>query len=107
MNALASSLQSPALSSSALMSLARQAGVVPRQASFARAGKAINAGANLALCAAAGVDPVDGASRPVKDVSANVVWWRGALHHPQFEEARSAPRCHGNRDIAFILLRRM
>lgn len=82
MNALASSLQSSALSSSALMSLARQAGVTPRQASFARTGKAINAGAYLALCAAAGVDPVDGASRPVKDVSANVVWWllSGALY---------------------------
>jgi transcriptional regulator with XRE-family HTH domain len=82
MNALSSSLQSAALSSSALMSLARQAGVTPRQASFARAGKAINAGAYLALCAAAGVDPVDGTVRPVKVVSADVVWWllSGALY---------------------------
>jgi hypothetical protein len=64
------------------MGLACQAGVTPRQASFARTGKAINAGSYLALCAASGIDPVDGKSRPAKVLSPNVVWWllSGALY---------------------------
>jgi hypothetical protein len=49
--------------------------VTPRQAALARVGKPINAGAYLALCGAAGLDPVHGASRPVKTVSSNVAWW--------------------------------
>jgi hypothetical protein len=82
MNALSTALQSLISSRTALDSLARQAGIMPRQVSLARSGKAINAGAHLALCAAAGVDPVDGAAQPVKVVSADVVWWllSGALY---------------------------
>jgi transcriptional regulator with XRE-family HTH domain len=66
-----------ALRSSArpLASLAAEANVTPRQVSLARSGKPINAGAYLALCGAAGIDPVDGSARPVKSVAANVEWW--------------------------------
>lgn len=82
MNSLANTLQSSASSWGALDEVARQAGVTSRQASLARAGKPVNAGAHLALCAAVGVDPVDGRSRPAKALSANVVWWllSGALY---------------------------
>jgi DNA-binding XRE family transcriptional regulator len=59
----------------AIAALADQAGVTPRQVSLACAGKAINAGAYLALCGAIGIDPVDGSPRPVKTISANVEWW--------------------------------
>jgi hypothetical protein len=60
---------------SALNEFARQAGVPPKLASLAKAGKPVNAGAHLALCAAVGIDPVDGRPRPVKELSPNVVWW--------------------------------
>lgn len=82
MSALAAVLQSSASSWPVLDAIARQAGVTPRQASMARAGKPINAGAHLALCAAIGIDPVNGAARPEKALSPNVVWWllSGALY---------------------------
>ena len=82
MNSLSAALQSTASSWSALDAVARQAGVAPRLASMARAGKPINAGAYLALCAATGIDPVDGKDRPVKTLSPNVAWWvlSGALY---------------------------
>jgi hypothetical protein len=75
MSALANTLQASASSSAALAAIAVRAAITPRQVALARAGKPINAGAYLALCGAAGVDPVAGAQRPVKVVSANVVWW--------------------------------
>ncbi|MGO9399737.1 MAG: helix-turn-helix domain-containing protein [Xanthobacteraceae bacterium] len=75
MSALANALQVIASSPAARVKLATQAHILPRQVALARAGKPINAGAYLALCGAAGIDPVDGASRPIKTVSANVVWW--------------------------------
>jgi transcriptional regulator with XRE-family HTH domain len=74
-NALANTLQTVAASPSALTGLAAQADVPPRQVAMARAGKPINAGAYLALCGAAGVDPVDGSPRPTKAVSCHVEWW--------------------------------
>ena len=82
MNALTNTLQSSASSWTELDAIARQAGVSPRQASLARAGKPVNAGAYLALCAATGIDPVDERSRPAKVLSPNVVWWllSGALY---------------------------
>lgn len=82
MSALADVLQSSASSWTGLDVVARQAGVTPRQASLARAGKPVNAGAYLALCAVTGVDPVDGRLRPAKVISPNVVWWllSGALY---------------------------
>jgi DNA-binding XRE family transcriptional regulator len=82
MNALSTALQSLGSSWTALDSLAREARVTPRQVSLARSGKPINAGAHLALCAAVGIDPLDGGSRPVKALSPNVVWWvlSGALY---------------------------
>jgi DNA-binding XRE family transcriptional regulator len=75
MSSLADMLQSSASSWAMLDAIAHQAGVTPRQASMARAGKPINAGAYLALCAAVGVDPVSGSARPEKPLSPNVVWW--------------------------------
>ncbi len=84
MNALSDALRAriPDLPLSALNEFARQAGVPPKLASLARKGKPVNAGAHLALCAAAGTDPVDGRARPVKELSPNVVWWllSGALY---------------------------
>jgi transcriptional regulator with XRE-family HTH domain len=82
MSALSDALRSSAPSFAALDAIARQAGVNPRQASMARAGKPINAGAYLALCAAMGIDPVDGKSRPAKVLSPTVVRWviSGALY---------------------------
>jgi transcriptional regulator with XRE-family HTH domain len=82
MNALPNALQSSASSWAALDEMARRARVTSRQASLARAGKPVNAGAYLALCAATGIDPVDGKSRPAKSLSPNVVWWllSGALY---------------------------
>src|ERR1039458_1346157 len=82
MNALSTALQSSASSWAALDAIAQQAGVTSRQASLARAGKPVNAGAYLALCAASGVDPVAGTSRPAKALSPNVAWWllSGALY---------------------------
>jgi Flp pilus assembly CpaE family ATPase len=41
---------------------------------LARAGKPINAGAYLALCGAAGIDPVDCACRPAKAVSSTALF---------------------------------
>ena len=82
MSALSDALQSTASSWADFDAVAQHAGVTPRQASMARAGKPINAGAHLALCAATGIDPVNGKSRPVKELSPNVVWWllSGALY---------------------------
>lgn len=79
---LSESLRSTAASWTELDAVARRAGVQSKLASMARAGKQINAGAHLALCAATGIDPVDGKSRPVKDLSPNVAWWllSGALY---------------------------
>ena len=84
MNALSNALQLSASSWPQLDAVARRVGVPSRQASMARAGKPINAGAHLALCAAVGIDPVDGTSRPAKELSPNVVWWllSGALYIP-------------------------
>jgi transcriptional regulator with XRE-family HTH domain len=75
MSGLTNALQTGASSSAALVKLAVQAGVTPRQVSMARAGKPINAGAHLALCGAADVDPIDGSPRCVKTISLNVEWW--------------------------------
>jgi DNA-binding XRE family transcriptional regulator len=69
---LANVLRASASTSAELVGLAVQAGVTPRQVSFARAGKPINAGAYLALCGALGVDPVDGSPRSVKIISSNI-----------------------------------
>ena len=82
MNALSNALQSSASSWPALDAIARQAGVTSRQASLARAGRPVNAGAYLALCAASGVDPAAETSRPPKPLSPNVAWWllSGALY---------------------------
>jgi hypothetical protein len=74
-NALAKALQASASSPDELAAIAAGANVTPRQAALARAGKPINAGSYLALRGAVGVDPVDGAPRPPKTISANVVWW--------------------------------
>lgn len=75
MSALSQVLQETASCWPALDAVARRAGVPSKLASMARAGKPINAGAHLALCAAIGIDPVNGGSRPVKDLSPNVEWW--------------------------------
>lgn len=75
MNSLSNKLQSSASSWTALDEVARRAGVTSRQASLARAGKPVNAGAYLALCAVCGVDPVAGTSRPAQALSPNVAWW--------------------------------
>jgi transcriptional regulator with XRE-family HTH domain len=75
MTSLSEVLQSTASSWPELDAVARRAGVQSRLASMARASKPINAGAYLALCAVTGLDPVDGKSRPVKELSPNVVWW--------------------------------
>lgn len=75
MSPLADALRLSASSPEALSATAIRAGVTPRQVAMARAGKPIAAGAYLALCAAAGINPVDGKCRPVKCVSSNVVWW--------------------------------
>ena len=82
MNALPNALQSSASSWAALDEMGRRAGVTSRQVSLARAGKPVNAGAYLALCAATGIDPVDGKARPARVISPNVVWWllSGALY---------------------------
>jgi hypothetical protein len=75
MRALANALQIVAASPAALTGVAASAGVMPRQVALARANKPINAGAYLAICGAAGLDPVDGLPRPIKSVSPNVEWW--------------------------------
>lgn len=75
MNALSNVLQSSASSWAALDAIAHDAGVTSRQASLARAGKRVDAGAFLALCAVTGVDPVGGASRPAQPLSPNIAWW--------------------------------
>jgi hypothetical protein len=82
MNALENVLRALDLPPAALVAVATQAAVPPRLASRARAGKPINAGAYLALCGVVGIDPIDGASRPVKMLSANVEWrlLSNALH---------------------------
>jgi transcriptional regulator with XRE-family HTH domain len=73
---LSPALQSIAFSWPRLDAIARQARVSPKLVSLARAGKPINAGAYLALCAAIGIDPLNGEMRPVKELSPNVVWWQ-------------------------------
>jgi DNA-binding XRE family transcriptional regulator len=75
MSALANTLQASASSSAALAAIAVRAAITPRQVALARAGKPINAGAYLALCGAAGLDPIEGSPRPIKAVSPNVEWW--------------------------------
>src|SRR5258707_261507 len=75
MNALANALRANALRPAAQAKIAAEAGVTLRQAARARANKPINAGAYLALCGVIGIDPIDGAPRPVKVVSPNVEWW--------------------------------
>ena len=75
MSALSDALKVSASTWADLDAIARQAGITPRQASMARAGKQIHAGAHLALCATIGIDPIDGKMRPVKVLSPNVVWW--------------------------------
>lgn len=74
MSALAIALRSRVSSLTALAALAAEARVTPRQTSLARADKPINAGAYLALCGTLGVDPVNGCTRPVKDVSPTIEW---------------------------------
>jgi len=82
MSGLSEVLQSIAASWPDLDAIGRRASVASRQVSMARAGKPVNAGAYLALCAATGIDPVDGTPRPLKELSPNVVWWllSGALY---------------------------
>ncbi len=97
MSFLAGQLRICASTPAALKAIAIEAGVAPRQVAMARAGKPVCAGAYLALCGAAGIDPVDGGPRPIKRVSANVVWWllssalyitRGLRHLDQRAAAR-------------------
>jgi transcriptional regulator with XRE-family HTH domain len=82
MSPLSQALQSIASSWPQLDAIARQAGVSPKLVSLARAGKPINAGAYLAVCAAIGIDPVDGKRRPVQQIKPSLVWWQlsAALH---------------------------
>ena len=82
MNALSEVLQSSASSWPQIDAVARRAGVPSKLVSMARAGKAINAGAHLALCAVVGLDPIDGRPRPAKELSPTVVWWllSGAMY---------------------------
>jgi DNA-binding XRE family transcriptional regulator len=75
MSALAQALQAQASTAVAFSTIAQRARVTPRQVALARSGKPINAGAFLALCGTVGLDPVDGAARPIKSVSPNIVWW--------------------------------
>jgi DNA-binding Xre family transcriptional regulator len=72
---LAGALRVAAPTSATLAKLADSAGVDRRQASLARAGKPIAAGAHLALCGRVGIDPMDGAARVPKMVSPHVEWW--------------------------------
>jgi hypothetical protein len=74
MNALSAVLQSSASTWTEQDTIARKAGVTSRQVSLARSDKPVNAGAYLDLCAATGIDPVDGKSRPTMVRSPNVVW---------------------------------
>ena len=74
MNALSAALQSSASTWAQQDVIARQAGVTSREVSLARSGKPVNAGAFLALCAAGGIDPAAGTSRPARTLSPNVVW---------------------------------
>lgn len=82
MNHLSEAMRRTASSPDDLADIARKADVSVRQAAVARAGKPINSGAYLALCGAAGVDPLSGLPRPTKTVSSNVEWWllSHALH---------------------------
>jgi hypothetical protein len=72
---LAGALRALAPTSAILAKIADHAGVDRRQASLARAGKPITAGAYLALCGRVGIDPMDGAARVPKIVSPHVEWW--------------------------------
>jgi DNA-binding XRE family transcriptional regulator len=71
---LAKALQVAAPSSTALAEIADRAGGLRRQIFRARAGKQINAGAFLALCAVIGIDPVNGLPRPVRVVPSSIAW---------------------------------
>ena len=108
MSALANALRA-ALSPVVLAAIAQRACVTRRQASMARAGKPINAGAYLALCGAIGVDPTDGSPRQIKTVSANVLW---RLLSASLDVTRSSrrldqrARCPGNRRVAVHCLPR-
>jgi DNA-binding Xre family transcriptional regulator len=72
---LAGALSVAAPTSATLAKLADHAGIDRRQASLARAGKPITAGAYLALCGRVGIDPMDGTVRVPKTVSPHVEWW--------------------------------
>ena len=83
MSALSNALQSSAFSWPALNEVARQAGVTSRQASLVPCRQTDQRGsASHSLCAATGIDPVDGRPRSAKALSPNVVWWllSGALY---------------------------
>jgi DNA-binding Xre family transcriptional regulator len=72
---LAEALRRVAVSPAAAIEIADRAGNDLRRAvQRARSGKAVNAGAHLALCGAVGIDPVDGSPRPVKRVPRCVAW---------------------------------
>jgi transcriptional regulator with XRE-family HTH domain len=72
---LADVLTAAAPTSAALAAFADRAGVTRRQASQARFGKPVSAGAYLAIAGALGIDPMNGAQLPPKIVSANIEWW--------------------------------
>jgi DNA-binding Xre family transcriptional regulator len=63
------------LTPAAAVEIADRTGPEMRRLVFrARAGRPINAGAFLAICAAIGIDPVDGSSRAPRAVPARVAW---------------------------------
>jgi DNA-binding Xre family transcriptional regulator len=72
---LAAALKKIATTPAAAVEIADRAGDDMRRSVLrARAGKAINAGAFVALCAAVCIDPVDGARRPPKRMPACIAW---------------------------------
>jgi hypothetical protein len=72
---LAARLMRVATTTAAACEIADRAGPCMRRQVFrARAGRPVNAGAFLALCGAAGIDPVDGSARPPKRVPACIAW---------------------------------
>jgi hypothetical protein len=72
---LAARLIRLANTAAAACEIADRAGADLRRHVFrARAGRPVNAGAFLALCGAAGIDPVDGSARSPKRVPAGIAW---------------------------------
>jgi hypothetical protein len=72
---LAAALGKVASSTGAAVEIADRAGSGMRGPVFrARAGKPINAGAFLAICAAIGIDPTDGSSRAPRAIPARIAW---------------------------------